>query len=128
MSAQNEKTVRDFFRHFSARDLEAAMGLWARDAVYHNIPVAPIRGIDSIRAIFSAMLEVMVSAEFELAATASAGSLVFTERIDKFRFTNGSSVDLPVAGVHEVREGKILAFRDYFDLHSFEEPSGLKLS
>jgi limonene-1,2-epoxide hydrolase len=29
--------------------------------------------------------------------------------------------------VFELRGGKIAAFRDYFDLASFEKPSGLKL-
>ena len=54
MSAESEKVILDFFRFFSARDLDAVMGLWGDDAVYHNIPVAPIRGRDGIRAIFSA--------------------------------------------------------------------------
>jgi len=128
MSAATEKIVCDFFQSFSARDLDAAMRLWGKDAVYHNIPVDPIRGIDAIRAIFAAMLEAMVSAEFELVAIASAGPLVFTERVDRFGFANGGSVALPVAGVHEVRAGKIQAFRDYFDLKSFEGPSGMKLA
>ncbi len=74
------------------------------------------------------MLQAMESAEFELVSIGSSGPLVFTERVDRFRFRNGNAVDLAVAGVHEVRDGKIRAFRDYFDLASFEGPSGLKLS
>lgn len=128
MSTENEQVLLDFFRHFSARNLDGVMDLWASDAIYHNIPVAPIQGAPGIRAIFAAMLDLMESAEFELVAIGSAGPLVFTERIDKFRFANGNSVDLPVAGVHEIRNGRIQSFRDYFDLRSFEEPSGMKLA
>jgi limonene-1,2-epoxide hydrolase len=32
-----------------------------------------------------------------------------------------------VTGVFEVRDGKIVAFRDYFNLASFESESGLTL-
>ena len=33
--------------------------------------------------------------------------------------TDGSSVSLPVMGVFELRDGKISAWRDYFDLAMF---------
>ena len=40
---------------------------------------------------------------------------VLTERLDKFSF-GGKNVELPVAGVFELSEGKITAWRDYFDM------------
>ena len=33
--------------------------------------------------------------------------------------TNGKTIALPVAGVFELRDGKIAAWRDYFDLQTF---------
>ena len=51
--------------------------------------------------------------------TVSNGALVFNERIDSFE-TNGKRVALPVAGVFEITPaGKVKAWRDYFDLESF---------
>ena len=41
---------------------------------------------------------------------ATRGDLVFTERTDRF-VLNGKTVSLPVAGVFEVREGRIVARR-----------------
>jgi len=41
-----------------------------------------------------------------------------TERRDIFAFANGR-IDLPVMGTFEVRDGKIAAWRDYFDLGMF---------
>jgi len=40
---------------------------------------------------------------------------VLTERLDKFSF-GGKNVELSVAGVFELSEGKITAWRDYFDM------------
>jgi limonene-1,2-epoxide hydrolase len=43
---------------------------------------------------------------------------VFTERLDRMTFA-GKDVELPVAGVFELRDGKITAWRDYFDQKMF---------
>lgn len=53
--------------------------------------------------------------EFEILNISASGDVVLTERLDKFSM-GGRNVELPVAGVFEVREGKIAAWRDYFDL------------
>ena len=41
---------------------------------------------------------------------------VLNERTDRFRLTDGRWVELRVMGVFEVQDGKITAWRDYFDL------------
>ena len=47
---------------------------------------------------------------------ASAGDLVFTERVDTMRTADGSRImDFRVAGVLEVRGGKIHRYTDYLD-------------
>ena len=43
---------------------------------------------------------------------------VMTERVDVFTFVNGR-IALPVSGTFEVRDGKIVAWRDYFDMNQF---------
>ena len=49
--------------------------------------------------------------------------MVFTERVDRFRIM-GKQVALPVAGVFEIRNGKIAAWRDYFDMQTWMKQSG----
>jgi limonene-1,2-epoxide hydrolase len=56
------------------------------------------------------------SLHFKVLKTASAGNVVFNERIDIFDLGNGKTISLPVAGVFEVTGSKISAWRDYFDL------------
>jgi limonene-1,2-epoxide hydrolase len=41
-----------------------------------------------------------------------------TERVDVFTYPD-KSIELPVAGVFEVRGDKIAAWRDYFDVNMF---------
>ncbi|HEV8574090.1 MAG TPA: limonene-1,2-epoxide hydrolase family protein, partial [Dehalococcoidia bacterium] len=40
---------------------------------------------------------------------------VLTERLDKFAL-GGKKIELPVMGVFELTDGKIAAWRDYFDM------------
>jgi limonene-1,2-epoxide hydrolase len=42
------------------------------------------------------------------------------ERTDRLKM-NGSWVELPVMGVYEFRDGKISAWRDYFDMGPFQQ-------
>lgn len=49
----------------------------------------------------------------------AVGDLVMNERLDTFTFHDGGWVVLPIAGVFELRGGKITAWRDYFDLSTF---------
>ena len=44
----------------------------------------------------------------------ATGPVVFIERLDRHRLTD-KWVELPVTGVFEVREGRIIYWRDYFD-------------
>jgi limonene-1,2-epoxide hydrolase len=46
---------------------------------------------------------------------ATRDNLVFTERVDTFT-VGGKVAPLPVMGIFEIRDGKISAWRDYFDM------------
>ena len=81
------------------------------DAVYHNIPREAAHGKDAIRATLETFVPGSLEIEFELRHIASAGSVVFTERVDRMTFA-GNNVALPVAGVFEIAGGKIKAWRD----------------
>lgn len=123
----SEKLVRDFLGSWEDRDLDVICSAFADDAVYHNVPVAPIEGIAGIRAIFQAFLEAFAEAKLDIVTLAAEPGLVLAERVDYFTMNDGRKVVLPVNGVFEVRDGKITRFSDYFDLADFEKQSGFKL-
>jgi limonene-1,2-epoxide hydrolase len=118
MSTNNEQLIRDFCEAWSRRDVDELLTFFSPDAVYHNIPMDPVNGTDAIRSVLGMFVPNSSAISFELLNIASAGDLVFTERVDHF-VMGDKSLGLPVAGVFEVRDGKIAAWRDYFDLNTF---------
>ena len=121
-----ERVVLDFLAAWPRGDIEELMAFFAPDAVYHNIPVPPVRGAAAIREAFLGFARLMDSIEIENLHVAASGDVVFTERIDRFR-NKTVTLDLPVAGVFEVRDGKIVAHRDYFDYQTWLRATGIPL-
>src|SRR5215831_10505788 len=125
MNRSPEQIIREFLAAWPRKKIDELVGYFTDDAVYHNVPVAPIVGKKAIREVFEGFLGAF-DIELIVVNAAARGNVVFTERIDRFDIA-GKRFDLPVNGVFELRDGKIASFRDYFDLASFEKPSGLKL-
>jgi limonene-1,2-epoxide hydrolase len=111
-------TVRRFCAAWGREDLDTIIGFFTDDAVYHNIPVAPVVGPEQIKATIEGFSGSVESIEFRLDAVAADGGTVLTERLDIFTFANGR-IELPVMGTFEIRDGKIAAWRDYFDMAMF---------
>ncbi len=110
--------VRRFCDAWSRMDLDELMAFFSEGAVYHNIPLAPVVGPEQIRATIEGFSGGVERIEFVVDAIAADGGTVLTERHDVFTFANGV-IDLPVMGTFEVADGKITAWRDYFDLEQF---------
>ena len=110
--------VQSFCDAWAGGDLDAIMAFFADDAEYHNIPVSPVVGTAAIRTTIEGFTAAAESVEFRVRNIAAAGDVVLTERVDVFVFPNGR-VELPVSGTFELRDGKIAAWRDYFDLNQF---------
>ena len=123
----DEASVVAFLQSWGGRDIDHIMSYFAEDAVYHNVPVAPIAGLTGIRQIFQAFLDAFPEAALDIVNVVGRPGLVFAERIDRFTTTDGRKVILPVNGVFVLEAGKITRFSDYFDLASFESQSGLEL-
>ena len=113
-----EDVVRAFCAAFSRRDVEEILAFFTPDAVYHNMPFPPAEGSGAIRDTLNLFVPGSPEIEFELLNVAAAGPVVFTERVDRMS-VGGNPVVLPVAGVFEVEDGRISAWRDYFDSAAF---------
>ena len=97
------------------------------DAVYHNIPLAPVIGREAIANTIASFIRPgppgIESIEFRVLNIAANGPVVMTERVDVFKLPN-KSFELPVMGTFEVNDGKISAWRDYFDTKQFASRMG----
>jgi limonene-1,2-epoxide hydrolase len=110
-----EQVVRDFCAAASTRDPQVLRAFFSDDVVYHNIPMDPAEGIDATMAVIDMFLGMCDALEFKLHHLASDGTTVLTERTDIFTI-KGTSAPLPVMGAFHVVDGKITAWRDYFDM------------
>ena len=115
MVTGNETAIRDFCAAFARRDVDELLTFFTDDAIYHNMPMRPVQGEAAIRGVLDMFLEPAQSVEFALLNVASTGDTVLTERLDTF-LIGDRRVELPIAGVFDLRDGKIAAWRDYFDL------------
>ena len=97
------------------------------NAVYHNIPLEPITGREAIANTISSFLRPgppgIEGIEFRLINIAANGPIVMTERVDVFKL-HERSFELPVMGTFEISDGKINAWRDYFDMNQFASQMG----
>lgn len=110
--------VRRFCDAWSEGDVAALLEYFTDDATYHNIPIAPVTGKEAIRTTIEGFTAGVQKIEFRVSAIAATGNTVMTERVDVFH-TVDKSIELPVMGTFEITDGKIAAWRDYFDLNQF---------
>jgi len=110
--------VQTFCETWAKGDLDALVEFFTDDAVYHNIPLDPVTGKDAIRATIAGFTGGVDSIEFRVLAIAANGNTVLTERIDVFTMPH-ATIELPVMGAFEITDGKIAAWRDYFDMNQF---------
>ena len=110
-----ETLVREFCDAWSRRDADELTGYFTDDAVYHNMPLEPLRGREAIRAFLTGFLAGAETAEFRMINLVADGDIVMTERIDRFTLA-GRAGEFPVMGIFEISGDKIAAWRDYFDM------------
>jgi limonene-1,2-epoxide hydrolase len=100
---------------------------FTEDAVYHNMPMAPVNGREAIANNIASFIRPgtpgIESIRFNVINIAANGPVVMTERVDAFKLPK-KSFELPVMGTFEVRDGKISAWRDYFDMNQFTSRMG----
>ena len=109
------EVVHAFMAAAAAKDYDAALELLTEDVEYQNMPLPPVHGREAVRETMDALLSMCTASEWLVHRELAQGDLVMNERTDRFEL-NGTWVDLPVAGVFELRDGRIALWRDYFDL------------
>ena len=118
--SENQNVVRAFIEAFNANDLEQVMAHFSPDSVYHNMPVDPVSGVEAIRGVIQGFLGLASEVDWVVHNLAETeGGAVLTERTDRF-LIQGKWIELPVMGTFVVRDGKVVEWRDYFDMKQFQ--------
>ena len=115
------ETVKAFCVQFSNSKLgmhEAIRAYFTPKTVWENVGLAVTTGIDDALGVLAQFNQAMGidAIDIEMLAIAADGDRVLTERIDHLLRADGSEVwDPRVMGIFEIEDGRIRAWRDYFD-------------
>lgn len=114
--SSNKQTVSEFIQACNSRDIDKMMAMFdSADCVFHNIPWEPLSGQVAIREFLQNMLDSLSEIDWQIHNIAETDKgTVLTERTDRFQFS-GKPMAVPVMGAFDIRDGKITAWRDYFD-------------
>ena len=114
----NMQVVLDFIDAWNRMDWDAVMDAFTDDIVYDNIPMNRLEGKAAVEPFIRNGME-LEGVDWEVLSIAENGDKVLTERIDNFLLPGNYKLVMPVMGTFEIDNGKIKAWRDYFDLATF---------
>jgi limonene-1,2-epoxide hydrolase len=114
-------TVTALIRANEARDVDAVLALLTGDVAYENVPMSVLNGHDEVRSMLGPFLTGAERVEWEVLEQVEQGDVVMNERVDRFWLPGDQRIELRVAGLFKVRDGKVAVWRDYFDLAAFTE-------
>ena len=113
------ETVTALIKANEARDIDALLAVVTDDIVYENVPMGVMNGTEEVRAMLAPFLAGAERVAWEVLEQVEQGDTVMNERVDRFWLVGDHKVELRVAGVFKVRDGKVSVWRDYFDLAEF---------
>jgi limonene-1,2-epoxide hydrolase len=120
MNAQNERAflglITSWERGGQAEVCANIRELFTDETVWVQPGLPTTTGVDEAIAIVRGWGAGFASYEVEVRHLASTDNAVLAERFETFRHADGSVfLALPVVGVAEFRDGKITAWREFYD-------------
>jgi limonene-1,2-epoxide hydrolase len=116
MSTENEKIVIELFNAWKRLDFAGATSLLTDTFTFQADPSAkPIEGKDAVGKEWQSYLKFMASYDFKIAQMLSSDNVIMIERVERIGTKKGKTIELPIVGVFELTDGKISAWRDYWD-------------
>ncbi len=117
----NTDVFRALIAAWEKRSVDDILAVMTEDALYLNVGMPEMVGHAAIRAGLTAFVGGSTAIHWTVHHIAEAADgAVLTERTDVFEM-GGRKVSIPVMGVAEFRDGKICAWREYFDVPAFQK-------
>jgi len=115
----NKELVQSFWETLYARDWDGIASFFTDTSEYTDVP-SPADDLAVGPALIVARLrlglERISGYEHELKLMVAEGDTVVTEHAETWHWHTGEQVTLPFVSVHELRDGKIMRWWDYWDL------------
>ena len=117
----NRVIVENFWQALYDRDWDRIGSFFAPEGEYTDVAspaddlaVGPAQVVARLRL----GIEPITSYEHDLKLMVAEGDVVVTEHAETWRWKTGESVTLPFVSVHELRDGMIVRWWDYWDLQT----------
>jgi limonene-1,2-epoxide hydrolase len=124
--AQKLATVQKMIDAWNTRNWQQVYELFAADGVLESMMLpAPTVGREAISKRIGALAKDISRIELRIRHMGVADGVVFIERVDDFVY-RGKHGAVPVVGVVEVEQGRVKAWREYYDRAQMIEAMGLK--
>ena len=121
--------VTRFIENIEQSNFTAAMDMVSDDCEYDNVPITKVFGKEAMIQILSDFLAAATKVEWLIHHQISTGDMehgvVMNERTDRFEMDD-RWIELDIAGLFVVSNGKIALWRDYFDRESFAKALSTK--
>ena len=117
-AAENKELIERFWADLARRDFAAVAAYFDEDGHYTDVP-APEEGAFGPKAIEARLrlgLEPLARYVLNDGSIVADGDMVITEHSEEWYWETGEHVRLPFVSVHEIRDGRIVRWWDYWDL------------
>ncbi len=126
MQAAEQKidTLRRLQRALGARDKAAFLDFFHPDIEYHyHVGSRPLLGIAWVEKFITKYWADNSAATWVIERHAESGEYLFTEGREEYLNADGQKVSHPYMGIIQFRGGKIVGWRDYFQM---KDPNAAK--
>ena len=110
-----EETVNAFISACERADVDAAIALLADDVRYENVGMNVIEGAAATREFLGPFLQGCDEVEWVVHHQVADDRVVMNERTDRFR-KGETWAGIHLMGVFVVEDGRIVEWRDFFDV------------
>lgn len=114
----NRALIERFWADLGRRDFAAVASYFTPDGHYTDVP-APEEGAFGPAAIEARLrlgLEPLERYVLHPGPIVADGDMVITEHAEEWFWSSGEHVRLPFVSVHEIRDGRIVRWWDYWDM------------
>ena len=111
---QATEVVEALFDALKNRDTDRAVDRLDDAIIWHNVGLPKVRGISKVGRYMRLLAKPGYGFDVTIHNIAADGNIVLTERTDVLVW-HRLRVEFWVCGTFELRDGKVLVWRDYFD-------------
>jgi limonene-1,2-epoxide hydrolase len=108
------RTAKRMIKAWQALDWAQVYDLFAEDGVLHSMMDEPVKGRAAIKERLGKLAPGIERIELQVQRIGVIDGRVFIERVDDFVY-KGHHGRVPVVGVMEIENGRITAWREYYD-------------